>query len=39
MLEGTFLMLDIIGMLMVMFWCIREEAPKPPTPADRSTRP
>lgn len=39
MLEGTFLMLDIIGMLMVMFWCIREEAPKPPTAANRSTRP
>lgn len=32
-------MLDIIGMLMVMFWCIREEAPKPQTPANRSTRP
>jgi len=39
MLEGTFLMLDIIGMLMVMFWCIREEAPKTPRAADRSARP
>lgn len=38
MLEGTFLMLDIIAMLMVMFWCIREEAPKPPTTADPPTR-
>ena len=31
-------MFDIIGLLMLMFWCIREEAPKPQAAADRSNR-
>ena len=39
MLEGTFLLLDIIGMLMVMFWCIREERANTPTRTDRPGRP
>jgi hypothetical protein len=25
MLEGSLLTLDVLGMLLVMFWCIRQE--------------
>jgi len=38
MLEGTLLTLDILGMLLVMLWCIREERTESPTAPDRSAR-
>jgi len=28
MLEGTLLALDVLGMLLIMFWCIKEERSK-----------
>jgi hypothetical protein len=32
MLEGSLLALDVLGMLLIMFWCIKEERSKSTKP-------